>query len=79
MVTRSLGILDQLKSVFLMTGVLFHVLLCVYMFRIFSVHFNFILPYLDKLQISDDIESSPVSTIHAIQHLYIYEYQFILK
>ena len=56
MVMSSFGILDGLKSVFVMTVVLFHILLYVYMFGISSEHFNFNLPYINKLQISDDIE-----------------------
>ena len=39
---------------FLLTGVLFNILLCVYMFSIFYEHFN--LPHINKLRISDDIE-----------------------
>ena len=41
---------------FLMTGVLFHILLCAHMFLIFSEHFNLNLPCINKLHISDDVE-----------------------
>ena len=52
----SFDILHEFKSVFLMTGVIFRILLCAYMCLIFSEDFNFNLSYINKLQISDDIE-----------------------